>query len=300
MDVARLNFSHGVHADHGRRFHEVRQAAAAAGRNVAVLADLQGPKIRLGRFAEGPVEWATGERVRITVEDCEGTHDRVSTTYKQLADDVRPGRQAAGRRRQRRAGRGRRSRTAPTSSATSPRAAWSATTRACRCPASRSACRRCRTRTPRTSSSPCGSGWTSSRCPSSAQPEDVKLVHRVMDAGRHPPAGHRQAREAGGGRRARGHRARVRRHDGRARRPRRRDAARAGAGRAEAGDPDLPRQREAGHRRDADARVDDHPLAPDPRRGVRRRERGHRRCRRGHALRRDERRHVIRCRPSPR
>ena len=91
MDVARLNFSHGSHAEHGRRFHEVRQAAAAAHRNVAVLADLQGPKIRLGRFADGPVEWATGERVRITVEDVEGTHDRVSTTYKNLAEDVRPG-----------------------------------------------------------------------------------------------------------------------------------------------------------------------------------------------------------------
>ncbi len=91
MDVARLNFSHGEHAEHGRRFQEVRQAATAAGRNVAVLADLQGPKIRLGRFAEGPVEWAAGERVRITIEECPGTHDRVSTTYKQLADDVRPG-----------------------------------------------------------------------------------------------------------------------------------------------------------------------------------------------------------------
>jgi pyruvate kinase len=91
MDVARLNFSHGEHAEHGRRFHEVRQTATAAGRNVAVLADLQGPKIRLGRFAHGPVEWATGERIRITVEECDGTHDRVSTTYKLLADDVRPG-----------------------------------------------------------------------------------------------------------------------------------------------------------------------------------------------------------------
>jgi pyruvate kinase len=91
MDVARLNFSHGAHSEHGRRFHEVRQAAEASGRNVAVLADLQGPKIRLGRFAEGPVEWATGERIRITVEDIEGDHDRVSTTYKELADDVRPG-----------------------------------------------------------------------------------------------------------------------------------------------------------------------------------------------------------------
>jgi len=91
MDVARLNFSHGSHAEHGRRYHEVRHAAAAAGRNVAVLADLQGPKIRLGRFADGPVTWETGERIRITVEDCPGDHDRVSTTYKQLADDVRPG-----------------------------------------------------------------------------------------------------------------------------------------------------------------------------------------------------------------
>ncbi len=91
MDVARLNFSHGDHADHGRRYQEVRRAAEAAGRNLAVLADLQGPKIRLGRFAEGPVMWATGERIRITVEDCDGDHDRVSTTYKQLAADVRPG-----------------------------------------------------------------------------------------------------------------------------------------------------------------------------------------------------------------
>ena len=91
MDVARLNFSHGVHADHGRRFHEVRQAAAAAGRNVAVLADLQGPKIRLGTFADGPGRVGTGDRVRITVEDSTARHDRVSTTYKNLAADVRPG-----------------------------------------------------------------------------------------------------------------------------------------------------------------------------------------------------------------
>jgi pyruvate kinase len=91
MDVARLNFSHGTHAEHGRRFHEIRQAAEHAGRNVATLADLQGPKIRLGTFADGPVMWATGDRVVITVEDCAGSHDRVSTTYKQLAADVKPG-----------------------------------------------------------------------------------------------------------------------------------------------------------------------------------------------------------------
>jgi len=91
MDVARLNFSHGEHSDHATRYHGVRDAAEAAGRNVATLADLQGPKIRLGRFADGPVTWATGERIRITVEDIEGDHDRVSTTYKELANDVKPG-----------------------------------------------------------------------------------------------------------------------------------------------------------------------------------------------------------------
>src|SRR6476661_795 len=91
MDVARLNFSHGAHSEHGRRYHEVRQAAEAAGRNVAVLADLQGPKIRLGRFADGPVEWHVGDTVRITVDDVPGTPHRVSTTYTALSADAKPG-----------------------------------------------------------------------------------------------------------------------------------------------------------------------------------------------------------------
>ena len=90
MDVARLNFSHGNHDDHKRVYEMVRAAADAEGRAVGILADLQGPKIRLGRFAAGRTEWRTGEEVRITVEDVAGTHDRVSTTYKGLADDARP------------------------------------------------------------------------------------------------------------------------------------------------------------------------------------------------------------------
>ena len=56
-----------------------------------MLADLQGPKIRLGWFADGPVVWATGEQIVITTAECPGDHDRVSTTYEGLADDVRPG-----------------------------------------------------------------------------------------------------------------------------------------------------------------------------------------------------------------
>jgi pyruvate kinase len=91
MDVARLNFSHGDHSDHEAAYKRVRTASDNSGRAVGVLADLQGPKIRLGRFAEGRVMWANGETVRITVQDAEGTHDRVSTTYKQLAKDAVPG-----------------------------------------------------------------------------------------------------------------------------------------------------------------------------------------------------------------
>lgn len=91
MDVARLNFSHGEHSDHAENYKKVRQASDHLGRAVGILADLQGPKIRLGRFLEGRTVWATGEEVRITVEDIDGTHDRVSTTYKELAKDAKPG-----------------------------------------------------------------------------------------------------------------------------------------------------------------------------------------------------------------
>ena len=91
MDVARLNFSHGGRAEQAGRFRSVLEAAKASGRNVATLADLQGPKIRLGTFADGPVVWQTGERVCVTVEDIPGDHDRVSTTYKDLAHDAKPG-----------------------------------------------------------------------------------------------------------------------------------------------------------------------------------------------------------------
>ncbi|HAJ52476.1 MAG TPA: pyruvate kinase, partial [Corynebacterium variabile] len=91
MNVARLNFSHGEHADHQQNYEWVRAASEATGKPVGVLADLQGPKIRLGRFVEEKTYWADGEEIRITVDDVPGTHDRVSTTYKQLARDAKPG-----------------------------------------------------------------------------------------------------------------------------------------------------------------------------------------------------------------
>ncbi|MGG7104004.1 pyruvate kinase [Rhodococcus sp. 24CO] len=91
MDVARLNFSHGEHADHEENYIRVRAASDATGKAVGVLADLQGPKIRLGRFKDERTVWESGEEVRITVDDVEGTHDRVGTTYKELARDAKAG-----------------------------------------------------------------------------------------------------------------------------------------------------------------------------------------------------------------
>ncbi len=91
MDVARMNFSHGSHSDHKQVYDVVRAASDQTGHAVGIMADLQGPKIRLGTFAAGPVEWANGEIVRITVDDVVGTHDRVSTTYKGLARDAKAG-----------------------------------------------------------------------------------------------------------------------------------------------------------------------------------------------------------------
>jgi pyruvate kinase len=91
MDVARLNMSHGDYADHLTNLQSVRNAAAAADRPVGVLADLQGPKIRLGRFAAGKERLAEGARFAVTTEDIQGTVERCSTTYKGLPGDVKPG-----------------------------------------------------------------------------------------------------------------------------------------------------------------------------------------------------------------
>ncbi|MBB5631906.1 pyruvate kinase [Cryobacterium mesophilum] len=91
VDVARMNLSHGTYDVHEEVFANVRRAADAAGRAVAVLVDLQGPKIRLGKFEGGPYELAVGDVFRITTEDIVGTKDMSSTTYKGLPDDVKAG-----------------------------------------------------------------------------------------------------------------------------------------------------------------------------------------------------------------
>jgi len=91
MDVARLNRSHGDTELHEKVYHRVRDAAQAAGRAVAVLVDLQGPKIRLGTFVDGKHELAVGDVFTITTEDVPGTKELVSTTHQGLPGDARVG-----------------------------------------------------------------------------------------------------------------------------------------------------------------------------------------------------------------
>jgi pyruvate kinase len=92
VDVFRLNFSHGTHETHAATYARVRAAADRAGRTVAVLQDLSGPKIRTGRHAGGtPITLRRGDELSITTGDFEGTPGRVSTTYAPLARAVRPG-----------------------------------------------------------------------------------------------------------------------------------------------------------------------------------------------------------------
>lgn len=91
VDVARLNMSHGEYSTHAENLANVRQASEKLGRPVGVFADLQGPKIRLGRFSNGPHLLAAGDRFTITIDDVEGTKDICSTTFKGLPQDVAVG-----------------------------------------------------------------------------------------------------------------------------------------------------------------------------------------------------------------
>ena len=91
VDVARMNLSHGSYDVHEEVYKNVRKAADDSGRAVAVLVDLQGPKIRLGKFEGGPYNLAVGDIFKITTEDVIGTKELSSTTFKGLPQDVAPG-----------------------------------------------------------------------------------------------------------------------------------------------------------------------------------------------------------------
>ncbi|WP_312179930.1 pyruvate kinase [Arthrobacter sp.] len=91
VDVARMNMSHGDHSVHNNTYENVRRASAELGKPVGIFADLQGPKIRLGRFADGPHFLNRGDTFTITIEDIQGTAEICSTTYKGLPGDVNVG-----------------------------------------------------------------------------------------------------------------------------------------------------------------------------------------------------------------
>jgi len=91
VDVVRLNFSHGKSEDHVERAQMVRDAAAACGREIAIMADLQGPKIRVGKFKDGKIQLAKGDKFTLDA-DCElGDQERVGLDYKELPKDLNPG-----------------------------------------------------------------------------------------------------------------------------------------------------------------------------------------------------------------
>ncbi|SMQ66732.1 pyruvate kinase [Plantibacter sp. VKM Ac-1784] len=91
VDVTRMNLSHGSYDVHDAIYANVRKATEDSGRAVAVLVDLQGPKIRLGKFEGGPYDLAVGDIFKITIEDILGTKEISSTTFKGLPQDVKPG-----------------------------------------------------------------------------------------------------------------------------------------------------------------------------------------------------------------
>ncbi|AEB10769.1 pyruvate kinase [Marinithermus hydrothermalis] len=91
VDVVRLNFSHGTPEDHRRTVEAVRELSERLGKTVAVLQDLQGPKIRVGRFKDGAVELEVGQAFILTTEEVEGDEKRVSVSYKGLPGDVEEG-----------------------------------------------------------------------------------------------------------------------------------------------------------------------------------------------------------------
>ncbi len=81
MDVARLNFSHGVHEEHAQRFRWIREASAAAGKPIAIMQDIQGPKIRVGTFPSGSVELTEGSSVELVPGEGEGTAEQICVAF---------------------------------------------------------------------------------------------------------------------------------------------------------------------------------------------------------------------------
>jgi pyruvate kinase len=91
VDVFRLNFSHGTHDEHRRRYDIIRALEKEKGRPIGTIADLQGPKLRVGKFADGRVLLRTGSRFRLDLDDAPGTESRVQLPHPEIFNAVAPG-----------------------------------------------------------------------------------------------------------------------------------------------------------------------------------------------------------------
>src|SRR6516162_1395297 len=91
VDVFRLNFSHGTQEDHRDRFAVIRRIESATGRPIGILADLQGPKLRLGTFADGRIELAAGARFHLDLDRQAGDESRAPLPHPEIFEALRPG-----------------------------------------------------------------------------------------------------------------------------------------------------------------------------------------------------------------
>jgi pyruvate kinase len=91
MNVARLNFSHGTHDDHKKNIETIRDVSSSMNKPVGILQDLQGPKIRIKTFKEGPIHLTPGQTFTLTTNDVDGTDEIVGVSYPEFARDVHPG-----------------------------------------------------------------------------------------------------------------------------------------------------------------------------------------------------------------
>ena len=281
MDVARLNFSHGTAEEHAETAQRVRDAAGRAGRQVAILQDLPGPKLRIGPLADGIAELKPGDHLTFVcgANGFEGDAQRMSITWAGLADSVHDDEimyLADGAVRLRvtatRPGDGEIDAEVEIGGAVASRQGLNIPGEAAALPSR-----------PRGGPQARADRREDRRRPRRALVRPPRRGHHVP-AQAHAAAADRQDREAAGRPARGGDRARRRLRDGRARRPRHRDADRGGPDRAEAGDRAGRRARPPVDHRDADARLDGALVAPDARRGDRRRQRDPRRHRRGDAL----------------
>ena len=90
VDVFRLNFSHGAYEEHKARLDAIREVENETGRPIAVMMDLQGPKLRVGTFAEGPIELAVGDTFQLDLEDAPGTQERVTLPHPEIFEALEP------------------------------------------------------------------------------------------------------------------------------------------------------------------------------------------------------------------